>query len=243
MSNILVKEYTIPVSGCDNSGKLSIPAVFDLFMDLATEHAALLNIGMDTLSKKGCFWVAAKTRIEFDVRPRMLQTVTASSWPEKPGNIRYNRYYTVKDGEDVIIKGKTEWTILDMQTMKPKKSSEVYPQDIVHPEGVVCEEPFSRISTDFSDSEEMLSYTVTSRDIDVSQHMNNVAYIRAVLSSFTCKEIEDMSIRQVEVAYRLQCYEGEKLSVRRRNTEDGIEIGIIKEDGKTATTMKLVCGS
>lgn len=242
MSNLLSKEYTVPVSACDNTGKISIPALFDLFMDLATEHAAILDIGSDKLSQRGCFWVAAKTRIQFSSRPRMLHTVTASSWPEKPGNIRYNRYYTVKDGEDVIIKGKTEWTILDMATMRPCKSSEVYPQDMIHLEDTVCEEPFSRVSTDFSDAQEILSYTVSSRDIDISHHMNNVAYIRAVLSAFSCKEIEDFNIREVEVAYRLQCFEGEKLSVFKRDTDDGFEIGIIKEDGKTATTIKFICG-
>lgn len=242
MENILIKNYTVPVSACDNKGILSIAGIFDLFMDMATEHGASINLGMDDLKKKGCFWVAAKSRVQISERPKMLQNVTVSSWPEKPGNIRCNRYYTVASDEGVIIKGKSEWTILDMHTLRPKKSAEVYPADLVHREEVVCEEPFVRMNTDFADAEEILSYTVTSRDIDVSQHMNNVAYIRAVLSAFSCKELEDMNITELEIAYKAQCYEGEVLSIRRRYTANGIELGVVKEDGKTATVMQIICG-
>lgn len=239
MNNILIKEYMVPVSSCDNKGKLSIAGIFDLFMDMATEHGASINLGMDDLSKKGCFWVAAKSRVCIKTRPHMLQKVTVSSWPEKPGNIRCNRYYTIADGDSVLVSGKTEWTILDMETMRPKKSSEVYPQGLEHLEDTVCSEPFRRMGTDFSDCEEILSYTITSRDIDVSCHMNNVAYIRAVLSAFSCKEIEDMNISEIEIAYRTQCYEGETLSIRKRDIENGMEIGIIKEDGKAAAVLSI----
>lgn len=242
MENILIKNYTVPVSACDNKGVLSVPGIFDLFMDMATEHGASINLGMDDLKKKGCFWVAAKSRVQFTRRPKMLERVVVSSWPEKPGNIRCNRYYTITSDEGVIIKGKSEWTILDMQTGRPKKSAEVYPTELVHREDVVCEEPFVRMNTDFTDAEEILSYTVTSRDIDVSQHMNNVAYIRAMLSAFSCKELESLDISELEIAYRAQCFEGEVLSIRRRNVEDGIEIGVVKEDGKTATVMQIICG-
>lgn len=239
MENILVKEYTVPVSACDNTGRLSVAGIFDLFMDMATEHGASINLGMDDLAQKGCFWVAAKSRVQFDCRPKMLQSVKVSSWPEKPGNIRCNRYYTIASGEDVIVKGKTEWTILDMETGRPKKSAEVYPQGLEHLENVVCPEPFRRMSTDFTDCEEFLKYTITSRDIDVSQHMNNVAYIRTVLSAFTCKELEEMNINEIEITYRAQCYEGEILSIRRRDVENGIEIGVIKEDGITAAVLSV----
>ena len=242
MENILIKNYTVPVSACDNKGVLSVPGIFDLFMDMATEHGASINLGMDDLKKKGCFWVAAKSRVQFTRRPKMLERVVVSSWPEKPGNIRCNRYYTITSDEGVIIKGKSEWTILDMQTGRPKKSAEVYPTELVHREDVVCEEPFVRMNTDFTDAEEILSYTVTSRDIDVSQHMNNVAYIRAMLSAFSCKELGSLDISELEIAYRAQCFEGEVLSIRRRNVEDGIEIGVVKEDGKTATVMQIICG-
>ena len=71
--------------------------------------------------------------------------------------------------------------------------------------------------------------------------MNNVAYIRAVLGVFSTKEIEAMNINEIEVAYRTQCYEGEKLTFLAKNEENCREIGIIKQDGTTACVVRIVC--
>lgn len=239
MEKKLSKEYIVPISFCDNKAQLSFTGIFNLFMDLATEHAAVLGIGNNDLREKNCFWVAAKSRINIRRRPSMLESVTASTWPEKPKTIRYNRYYTISDESGVIVEGKTEWTILDADSGRPQKSADVYPDTLEHLTDTVCDAPFGRISADFSECEEIARHTVESQDIDLSAHMNNVAYIRAVLCAFSTKEIEEMDIKEIEIAYRLQCFEGELLSIRRRNAENAVELGIIKEDGNTAAVLKI----
>lgn len=239
MDNKLSREYVVPISFCDKNAQLSFTGIFNLFMDLATEHAALLGIGNNALKEKNCFWVAAKSRISIKSRPFMLHRVIASTWPEKPKNIRYNRYYTVSDESGIIIEGKTEWAILDSTSGRPRKSSDVYPQDMEHLPDTVCDAPFERISADFGECAEIARHRVESQDIDLSCHMNNVAYVRAVLSAFTTKEIDEMNIKEIEVAYRLQCFEGEMLSIRRRDTNGAVEIGIVKEDSSTAAVIKI----
>lgn len=237
--NKLEKKYVIPVSICDNQAKLSYPGIFDIFMDMATDHAAQLGIGGNALKEKGCFWVATKTMVKIRRRAEMLSEATAVTWPEKPGNIRCNRYYTIEQDSEVIIEGKTEWTILSIESGRPVKTADVYPKDLVHLEDVVCDTPFSRVSADFSDCEEIASHKVVSTDIDLSQHMNNVAYIRAFLSAFSCKELEDMNITELEISYRTQCFEGETLSLRMRKSEDFTELGAVKEDGKCAAVLRI----
>ncbi len=239
MKNKLEKSYIIPVSMCDNTAKLSYPGIFDIFMDMATDHAALLGVGGDALKEKKCFWVAAKTMVKITDRPRMLTEAKAVTWPEKPGNIRCNRYYTIEHNGNILVEGKTEWTILSLESGRPVKTADVYPSDIVHTEDVVCDIPFSRMSADFSDCDEILRHKVVSTDIDLSQHMNNVAYIRAFLSAFSCKEIEEMNIREMEITYRTQCFEGEELSLRMRRCDNSLEIGAVKEDGKCAAILRI----
>ena len=70
--------------------------------------------------------------------------------------------------------------------------------------------------------------------------MNNVQYVRVAFGMFTNRQLEAMDIAEVEIAYRLQCFEGETLSLYRRETENGFDIGIIKEDGKTAATLRVL---
>lgn len=239
VKNIFTEKINVPSSACDYTGSLGFVGAFNLFMDLATKHAAILGVGSNVLREKNCFWVAAKSRIRFLRKPRMMEDVTASTWPEKPKTIRFNRYYTVADNSGVIVEGKTEWAILDMESGRPLKAADVYPQDIQHPEDTVCNEPFARINADFAGCRELCKHKILSADIDLSRHMNNVAYIRAVLSAFTCEELEKMNINEIEIAYRQQCYEGEMLSICRRDAEDGVGIGVIKPDGNCGAVLRI----
>ena len=63
MENKYSFDYTVPVSFCDHNAKLSFMGIFNIFMDLATEHAALLKVSNADL--ENCFWVAAKTKVKF----------------------------------------------------------------------------------------------------------------------------------------------------------------------------------
>lgn len=239
MINKLEKEYVVPVSCCDHNAQFSFVGIFNAFMDIATDHACLLGIGNNSISKDGIFWVAAKTRIRIKRRPFMQEKLKLATWPEAPGNIRCNRYCTISDADGVIAEGKTEWTIVDAVSGRPQKAKDIYPKELVHLTDVVCEEPFLRFKTDFTDCEEIATHIVNSSDIDMSRHMNNVAYIRAVLSVFSLDELDRMNISDIEIAYKAQCYEGEKLSIRKTETENGMEIGVLKTDGACAAVLNL----
>ena len=242
MRNKLEKQIIIPISQCDSHSRLNITGIFNIFMDLATEHGAEIGVGMDKLAQKGLFWVASKTKVKVNRMPEMLSTVSAATWPETPNRIRCNRYYYIKNDDDMLVEGKTEWIMVDMASGRPAKIDGVYPDGFEHCTDIVCDQPFSRLGTHFEDCEKLAEYTVCSTDIDVSQHMNNVAYIRAVLGAFSVKEIDEMNIQEIEVAYKLQCYEGEKLTLLVKDEENIRDIGIIKQDGTTACIVRFVCG-
>ena len=50
---------------CDNTGGIGIPAIFSLFMDLATEHGAMIKMGAEDLAEKGLFWLTVKTKVKW----------------------------------------------------------------------------------------------------------------------------------------------------------------------------------
>ncbi len=239
MKAIMTKHFKVPTSMCDRIGKLSIHGIFTIFMDLACEHAPLIDLGADKLAKKDLFWVAARTKVKIHSRPEMLKEIEAVTWPEEPGRIRCNRYYTVSKNGNILVEGKTEWAIINLSTGKPTKLSEVYPDNLEHCEETVCNSPFARINDDFTDCEKIGKYKVCSNDIDIGQHMNNVAYIKALFSMFSCKELEEMNITDIDIAFRLQCYEGDTLTICKRNAENATEFGFINKDGKTAAAVRL----
>ena len=225
-------------SRCDNTAKLAFPEIFKTFMDLTGIHAADLGYGADDLDKKGLFWVISKIKIKIYDRPKMMDEVLLTTWPEKPERIRCNRYSTITSDGKTLVEGKTEWLMIEKATGRIHKVADAYPMDMDHLEDKVCSEPFVRINKDdFIECGRMQEYVVKSTDIDFVQHMNNVAYVKLVMDLFSCKEIEDMSISEMEVAYKEQCYEGETLTLKIKRADGAIKIGIFKDNDTLACSV------
>ncbi len=234
------RDFSVLISQCDNTSLMSIPSIFALFGDLASEHAPRIGLGSDTLAEKDLFWVAVRTKVKIHRRPEMTEPFRATTWPEAPGRVRCVRYYSMIDNTaNLLAEGKTEWAIVDLASGRPHKLLEIYPDGLEHLSDVSCPEPFNKISESFDGAEEIGKYTVRSTDIDIGQHMNNVAYIRALFGAFSCKELEDMNISDVEINFKNQCFEGDELTFYKRKTGDALEVGIIRPDGKCAATVRM----
>ena len=228
------KETIIPLSLCDSSGKLSINNVFTVFMDLAAEHAELIELGADKMAAKNMFWLTVKTKIHINDRPAMMSRVKAATWPEAPGKIRCNRFYSLRDENTLYAEGVTEWAIMDVSSGKLCKASEIYTPGTVFSEQKPDIEPFDKILDSFDDSQKIAEYRISSSDIDIGNHMNNAAYVRALIGAVPCDELNTRTVTDVEVVFKQPCYEGDLLSVYRRDTEAGFDMAMMTRDGKTA---------
>ncbi|MBQ2865876.1 MAG: hypothetical protein IJE90_05095 [Clostridia bacterium] len=232
MECIFEKETVIPLSLCDNCGRLSVHNVFTVFMDLAAEHAELIEVGADRLAQRGMFWLTVRTKVHINSRPLMMSRVQAETWPEAPGRIRCNRHYSLRDAEQVYAEGVTEWAVIDVNTGKLCKASDIYRADTVYSQRKAEVKPFEKISEDFESARYLGSHTVNSADIDLGQHMNNAAYVRAMMGFIPCRELEELDITDAEVVFRAPCYEGNELSVYRRDFDGGFDLGMLLPDGK-----------
>ena len=194
MKSIYEMPFPVTPGYCDASGKLGYHEAFRIFMDAAAIHAQLLGVGFKEMSEKRLFWLTVKTKICFYRRPVMGEVVTVRTWPEVPEKIRCLRSYEIRKGEELLVSGKTEWAVLDLETNRVVPMETVYPQGIDFPEAAACEEAFERVPDEFREEDRYAEYLVGSTDIDVGGHMNNGAYIRAVMGSLSNEEIRSMRI-------------------------------------------------
>lgn len=235
-----VKSHVLP-SRCDSTGRLGIPETAAMFMDIAAEHSNALGIGQNELAKSGGFWLTVKTMIRFFRRPAFAETVETVTWPEVPDRRKCLRDYTLSGDGGILACGKTEWAIIEPATGALKKVDDIYPAELELTSGSCMDDIFTRFEDRWDDAEEIGTYTVASTDVDMGHHMNNVAYIRAFASMFSTVQWNAMDISFIEVWYRAQCFEGEKLVLKRRRYEDRSEAAFVKEDGKTALLIRYVC--
>ena len=214
----------------DASGRFGVPDVFRALMDMAAIHAELIGVGFADMAKRGLFWLTVKTRIDFFERPRMSEEVKLVTWPEAPERIRGNRSYLVKKDGRTVITGRTEWAVINVETGKLAPMKGVYPEELALTQPPAGTEPFSRIPDEFSPEECCGSYRVVSTDIDVGRHMNNAAYVKALMGFFSNTELESMDIRSMEVLFKAPCFEGDELKVFRRSTETGWDLKMARRD-------------
>ncbi len=241
MENRYEKELVILPSLCDSAALLGIPDTFALFMDIASQHAEALGCGIGDLGKQGLFWLTVRTRVRFFRRPGMMDRVTLSTWPEAPGRLRAERDYLLEQKGELLAAGKTEWAVLDRTSGRLTPPKAVYPQELdFYPESV-WKEPFCRMPEETL--EEYARYTVRSVDMDLGEHMNNVAYIRSLAGTFSAEEWQQMDIRELEIAYRASCREGDTLIWQRLTQPDGaMVLRAEREDGKIAVQARLIPG-
>ena len=238
MQNKYVKELTVLPGMCDNSGALGIPDTFSLFMDVATEHACLLGCGLDTLAPRGLFWLAVRSRVRFERRPKMFERMTLTTWPEVPGKLRANRDYLLTQGSETLALGKTEWTVLDQNSARLHPTADVFAPELDFCSEAVWDEPFTHMRDEAL--EEFARCTVRSTDIDLGGHMNNAAYVRMLASLFSCAQWQGMAPRELEIAYRAPCYEGEELIWQRREEGTVLALRAANGEGRTIVLARLV---
>lgn len=239
---------------CDNTSRLGIANTFGLFLDLATVHAEKLGIGVGLMQKEGLFWVTARTHVHFYHRPHMTETVTAETFLGQARGPKAVRYYRIFSGNETLVEGKTDFVAVNAKTGAFMRAEPYYPSEEEAPKkadgtrDTACEDlpafATAAIDPDFTGAETFGAYTVRSVDIDLGSHMDNVAYVYALMGLFSCSDLKKYAFNDVDIVYRKPCYEGQTLTASRRilKLEDagGMEVAFTLPDGTQTTLMRLL---
>ena len=223
MEQVFERPYMIAPSICDFDGRLSVPGAFSLFMDLATEHAERLGVGLSAMRAKNRFWLTVKTKIIFDERPAISEAVRLLTWPEKPGPLRFNRSYELWHDDRRVIAGRTEWAVLNTESGALAPSQDIFPENLNYVRGSALEESFARVPDRF-DGEPFAEYRVRPTDIDLGSHMNNAAYPRALFGAFSVQALREKPVRCVDLIFRAPCHEGDLLSFYKKEEDGRLDI-------------------
>ena len=238
MENRYRGQWIVPLSHCDETGRLSVQGALGEFMDIAALHAEQIGVGGSDRAKRGLFWLTVRTRIRFYKRPAMMQTVELETWPGTVEGMRCERYYTMKRGDALLAEARTQWAVWDVNEKRPVPVWPVYPPELVLPEDTVCDGRYAALRE--IPDEEVCRYTVRSVDLDVGQHMNNVVYIPMLLGTLPSAALH--AIREMETHYRRPCLEGETLGVFCRREEGRCRMAVKHADGRPAVLAQVIFG-
>jgi acyl-ACP thioesterase len=242
LSPVFTREGIVTASLCDASGRLGLAQQFSILQDLASEHAALLGVGADDMLARGQYWVVTHTRLNVFARAGMNAPLTMTTWPNRcaPEDVRSFRSYRIESGGTLLAEGRSEWIVLNAGTNRPVRLRETcFPFDLDFCEAVAAPEPFLREREEFCERDACFTRPVAASDVDSAQHMNNVAYVRAMLDAFSVRELAELPASSITVRYGDPCHEGDAITVAKQPFEGGFRLAVLKADGRVSASMRL----
>ena len=66
-------------------------------------------------------WVILRHEIDYKKQAFAGEEITVTTWVGKPTAVTWERFTEIKRGQDLLVKSKTIWYLLDRETTKPKR--------------------------------------------------------------------------------------------------------------------------
>ena len=193
-------------------GNARLTSLANFFQEIATQQADLLGFGYHDLRKKGIFWVLSRMRIHVNRYPVWDEKVVVETWPngiEKIFGIRDSRIKDL-DGH-VMARASTAWLVVDMNTRRPVRPSDIYHQYAEKVESVF-EESLEKIELPEtlhpSGQKEVLF-----SDIDIVGHVNNVKYIEWSLDQIAPDRLLAHPVSELEINFMHESMLGDEIQI------------------------------
>ena len=230
------KKLNITDVGFD--GSTAINNVMDLFQQAVTLHTEIMGVDTPSINEKyNAKWFIVSAHFEFNKMPRIYDDITVHTWPLPASAIKFPRAFVLEnDKGETLATCMTQWCTVDRDSGEFVRAS-------------VIKMPFDEYITDDPTTErgrvpntpcDTLCYErkMLTSDIDMNNHVNNVAYIRMAMDCFSTKELSAMDIKSFDISFKNQCFEGDTVSFYKQTTEDGWLIEAKIED-KTIFKAKI----
>ncbi|MBA4411180.1 MAG: hypothetical protein C0397_17400 [Odoribacter sp.] len=222
-------------------GKASITSLFNILIEAAWAHAQVMDWGYDSLKSNNLFWVLSRIYFLVEKYPVWQDRITLSTWSAgTDGMYAYREYVLENEQGEVLLRASSAWLILDMETRKIFRLSEVratFPKRI---DSRACRNP-KRIKPD-THPENLHFDPIMFSEIDINQHFNSVKYVERVLDDFGIDFLDRFEPAELEINYLKEGQAGDSLAVTRTQLSGNEYLnGLIREsDAADLCAMRIV---
>lgn len=221
------EKIVLGVGITDKKGNMHPSEMLDIFQNVATAHAEKLGVGFAKMIEKNLLWVVTQIKYQVCGEIKEGQEVVVITWPSAPSRAGFERDYLVCDeGGNTLIKGVSNWVLMDANERTLSHLVDVYPSD-----EYCTDKNFEQRTRRLRDFEaEGKGYDVTPKEsaIDRNGHVNNAKYadfVEEALGGFdgVIDIFQIDFIHEVMPGMRLKLYcESEENSVRiKGSSEEG----------------------
>ena len=111
-------ELLVKQSDIDEQGHVNNVAYVKWIQDVAVAH--WFSATTETERQKYVWMV---TRHEIDYKKQAFETeeITVETWVGEPTRISWERFTEIRRGEDLLVKARSVWCLIDRETLKPTR--------------------------------------------------------------------------------------------------------------------------
>ena len=236
--NVAYNDYSVRASDTDMFYAAALPFYFDAMQEMGGEHAAAMGVSIsDLMKEKNWTWVITRTRVVFHHIDMWRDTVRLESWPQEGYRLFCPRVVNgYGSSGQPSFEAMTLWTILDLERKRPLRPSVLgdsfkTPAKEKHwadPDiGKIQRFADTPITERWPDHHPVPTYF----DIDYNRHINNVVYIRWMVSAMEEEFLKAYAPSVVDVQWEHQTFRNDKVTV---------ETGVISKDGNEAELVHCI---
>lgn len=233
------REMYIASAYCGNSTETDTCHIMALMQDCFTEYLSLLHCDNIRLHREFCrYWIVMRAYCRFGTAAQWNETIRARTSVIKrtPMIFETEIILTHSDGS-LVADGVQQLCVLDMASHKPCKL-DFLPELMSFPCATPLGEAHRFLRLVPPQMAPLYETVIRSTDVDSNGHMNNIAYVRAILNAFSVKELQTNRIASLEMHYDGECFENETLVISR--ADDGKKSCVIARTDHGGATAFII---
>lgn len=224
--------FRIRASEMGPDARLRLPALFDLFQETAGNHAAALGWGSDVLLARGQTWILSRLTLKLAALPSWREEISVETWPSGIHRLWALREFRVwaADGKE-LARATSGWILLAVPTKRPLRQSPDVADIAKSAPARLIDDPFEPLpAPEEGSGEPGTPFRVTRYDLDLNEHANNVAILRALLTAPAKASGPPLTFA---VDFRGEAFEGDVLLSRVAEISGAKQVLLSRErDGK-----------
>ena len=218
------RTFTIHSRDVTQNRQLRLSAMLGFFQEASISHTENLGMGREKTLDRGLLWIITKQSAEIIRMPRYDETVTLRTWPGRTMRVFFPRYYEIRSGEDLLVRGCAVWMLLSESSR-----SFVFPDEYdIEIDGFSTGDELDipgSLAVCFRDPSGLTlckteTYSARFSQIDINGHVNNCRYFDLVDDILPPDENTGYDHAMIEAEYLKEIRLGDTVVIKAYQSED-----------------------
>lgn len=236
MSPVYRETFRVRASEIGPGGAMRLPALLDLFQEVAGTSATQLGWGSDRLLAEGKTWVLVRHHLRLHTLPPWREEIAVETWPSGAHRVFARREFraTGADGR-VLAEATSGWLLVGVPSKRPMRLPPEIDAIAKDSPGHVVEDLFDPLPAPAADAAPGPAARISRFDLDLNAHANNVAIFRALLEGLEAVPPPFA----LETEFRGEAFEGDVLVPRADGDGDARRVALCRasDDKEIARAM------